>query len=127
MSGREVESNAMVRVAQKRSASGLRSQDAGSTFDSQLIFNAADAGNQADDRFREMNIEIVTDDVPARIGSGVAQQAAEKPREILFRPGIADHPLDLASGDIEGGDQGLSAVALVFEFSSFDLAWHLSQ
>jgi len=64
-----------------------------------------------------MNIEIVTDDVPARVGSGVAQQATEKPREILFRPGVADDTLNLASGDIEGGDQGLSAMALVFEFA----------
>jgi hypothetical protein len=40
---------------------------------------------------------------------------AEKPREILFRPGIAYDAFDLASGDVESGDQGLSAVALIFE------------
>ena len=31
---------------------------------------------------------------------------------------------DLASGDVESGDQGLSAVALIFEPASLDLARH---
>src|SRR3974377_2427733 len=73
-----------------------------------------------------MNVEIVRDDVPARGGSGAAQQAAEKAREILLRPSVADHPLALAS-HIERGDQGLSAVALVFEFAPFDFARHHRQ
>ena len=104
MSGREVESNPMIRVAQKCSASRLRSQNAGSAFDPEVIFNPAESGDQANDRFREMNVEIVTDDVPARCGSGAAQQAPEEPRKILFCSGIADHSLDIASGDIERGD-----------------------
>src|SRR3974377_2341236 len=74
-----------------------------------------------------MNVEIVRDDVPARGGSGAAQQAAEKAREILLRPSVADDTLDLASGHIERGDQGLSAVALVFEFAPFDFARHHRQ
>src|SRR5262249_40947417 len=74
-----------------------------------------------------MNVEIVRDDVPARGGIGAAQQAAEKPREILFRPSVADDTLDLASGHIERGDQGLSAVTFVFEFAPFDLARHHRQ
>jgi len=41
--------------------------------------------------------------------STVAQQPAEKSREILFGPGITDHAFDLAGGDVEGGNQGLSA------------------
>ena len=38
---------------------------------------------------------------------------AEKPREILFRPDIANDAFDLASCDVESGDQGLSAVYLL--------------
>ena len=44
------------------------------------------------------------------------------PCEIPFGPGVADNALNLSGGDVESGDQGLSAVALVFELAAFDLA-----
>ncbi len=56
------------------------------------------------------------------LGGGARQQAAEKARKILFGPGIADHAFDLAGGDIEGGNQGLSAVAAILELTPLDLA-----
>ena len=56
------------------------------------------------------------------LGAALAQQAAEKARKILFGPGIADHAFDLAGGDIEGRDQGLSAVAAILELTPLDLA-----
>ena len=36
-------------------------------------------------------------------GGTATQQPAEKSREILLRPGVADHAFDLAGGDVEGG------------------------
>ena len=71
--------------------------------------------------FRKVDVEIVADNGPVCGGSGAAEQVAEKPREILFRPGIANDAFDLASGDVESGDQGLSAVALIFELASLTL------
>jgi substrate-binding family protein len=64
-----------------------------------------------------VDVEIVTDDVPSGIESTVAQLPADKSREILFGPDIADHAFDLASGDVEGGDQGLSAMAAILELT----------
>ena len=47
---------------------------------------------------------------------------AEKARKILFGPGIADHAFDLAGGNIEGRNQGLGAMTVIFEFTPLDLA-----
>jgi hypothetical protein len=68
------------------------------------------------------NVEIVADDVPPGVTGSAAQHVAEKTREILLSPCIADHPFDLAGGDIESGDQGLSAVTPVLELAPLDLA-----
>jgi hypothetical protein len=56
------------------------------------------------------------------MGCGAAQQAVEKSRKILFGARVADHARDLAGGDIEAGDQGLGAVAAVFELAPLDFA-----
>src|SRR5579863_3534798 len=85
------------------------------------------AGNQANDGLGEVDVEIVADDIPAGIGGNAAQQAAEKPCEVILRPGIADHAFDCAGGDVEGGDQGLSAMTAVLELTPFDLARHHRQ
>ena len=67
-----------------------------------------------------MDVEIVADNGPVCGGSGAAEQVAEKPREILFRPGNA-YDASTRQADVESGDQGLSAVALIFELASLDL------
>jgi hypothetical protein len=68
-----------------------------------------------------VNVEIVANDVPPHIDSGAAEQVAETSREILLRPGVADRPLDLAGGNVESGDQGLSAVTAVLELTQCGL------
>src|SRR6185369_15641558 len=57
------------------------------------------------------DIEIVADDMPAGLGGGATEQAAEKSRKILFGSGTADYAFDLAGGYIEGCNQGLSAMS----------------
>src|ERR1700732_1434267 len=86
-----------------------------------------ETGNEADDGLRKVDVEIVADNVPLCGGSGTAEQLAEKPREILFRPGIAYDASDPARGDVKSSDKGLSAVALIFELASLDLARHQRQ
>src|ERR1700730_4143060 len=75
----------------------------------------------------KVDVEIVADNVPLCGGSGAAEQVAEKSREILFRPGIAYDAFDPARGDVKSSDKGLSAVALIFELASLDLARHQRQ
>src|ERR1700730_1386865 len=82
-----------------------------SAVDAELALETAGARNKANDGLGEVDVEIVADDVPPSVGGGAVQQAAEKSGEILLSPGIADHAFDLAGGNVEGRDQGLSAVA----------------
>src|ERR1700720_612890 len=114
----------MLRVAQECFSGRLGCEHARLSFDAKLELEAADTGNEAHDGLRKVDVEIVADNGPVCGGSGAAEQVAEKPREILFRPGIANDAFDLASADVESGDQGLSAVALIFELASLDLARH---
>src|SRR3974390_3503199 len=127
MFGREVEGDAMLRVAQERFSCHLGCEHTRLSFNAELKLEAAGARNEADDGLREVNVEIVADNVPLCSGSGTAEQAAEKPREILFGPGVADNACHLSRADVESGDQGLSAVALVLELAAFDLARHHRQ
>src|SRR6202022_3704045 len=85
------------------------------------------ARNETNDGLGEVDVEIVADDIPPGVGGGAAQHLAEKSRKILLGPGVADHPLDLAGGDVESGDQGLSAMAAVLELAPLDLARHHRQ
>ena len=117
----------MVGLAQERLAGGLGREHARLAFDAELALETAVAGNEANDGLGEVDVEIVADDVPASVGSVAAEHAAEKSREILFGPGIADHAFDLAGGDVESGDQGLSAMAAVLELAPLDLARHHRQ
>src|ERR1700738_1818405 len=50
-----------------------------------------------------------------------------RPREILFRPVIAYDAFHPARGDVKSSDKGLSAVALIFDLASLDLARHQRQ
>lgn len=102
-----MQGNAMLRIAQERFPCRLRCEYARPAFDAEFDLEAAGTSNEADDGLREMDVEIVADDVPLCSGSGTAEQAAEKPREILFGPGVADNARNLSRGDVESGDQGL--------------------
>ena len=104
MLGREVEGDAMVRLAQECLTGELGSKHTGLAFDAEVALEAAMAGNEADDGFGEVNVEIVADDVPPRVGGGAVEQGAEKSREVLLGTGIADHAFDLTGGDVEGCD-----------------------
>src|SRR5438477_4018002 len=119
-----MEGDAMVWLAQKRHTGGLGREHARPAFDAELALETAEARHKANDGLGEVDVEIVADDVPPSVGGGAVQQAAEEAREILLSPGIADHTFDLAGGNVEGRDQGLSAVAVILEFPPLDLARH---
>ena len=87
----------MLRVAQECFSGRFGCEHAGLSFDAKLELEAGDTGNEADDGFRKVDVEIVADNVPLCGGSGAAEQVTEKPREILFRPGIACDAFDPAS------------------------------
>src|ERR1700674_679897 len=84
--GREVEDDAMVSLAQKRFAGCLGSKHAGLAFDAEFAVEAAMLRNEANDGLGEVDVEVVTDDIPPCVGGGAAQQGVEKTRKILFGP-----------------------------------------
>ena len=117
----------MLRVAQECFTRPLGSEHARFAFDAEVGLEAAGASNEADDGLGVVDVEIVADNVPPCVGSGATEQVAEKSREILFRPCIADHTLDCAGGNVESGNQGLSAMTAVLELAPFHLARHHRQ
>src|SRR5205823_231257 len=68
--GREVKGDAMLRVAQECFSGRLGCEDARLSFDAEFDLEAAGAGNKADDGLREVDVEIVANDVPPCGGSG---------------------------------------------------------
>src|SRR3984893_2095114 len=112
----------IVFLTQKRFAGCFGSEHAGLAFDAKVVVEAAMLCNQANDRLREVDVEVVADNIPPCDGGGAAQQAVEKARKILRGAPVADHAADLAGGPIETGNQGLRAVAAIFELAQLDLA-----
>src|SRR5579864_1331683 len=127
MPGREVKDDLMVRLAQKSLTCCFGSEHPRLAFDAEPVLETAVASNYANDGLGEVDVEIVADDVPPGGGGGATQQAAEKSGEILLGARVAAHAFDLAGGDIEGSDQGLSAVAAILELAPLDLAGHHRQ
>src|SRR5258708_19891862 len=108
-----MEGDAVLGLTQEGGAGDLGSEHAGLALDAELVLEPAVASHEPDDGLGKVDIEIVADDIPPKVGGGAAQQAAEKAREILFGPGITNHAFDLAGGNIEGRNQGLSAIAAI--------------
>src|SRR4051812_15791749 len=114
----------MLGAAQECFSGRLGGEYARLSFNAEIDLEAAGACDEANNRFGKVDIEIVANDVPLCGGNGTAEQATKKAREVLFRPGVADNALDFASADVESGDQGLGAVALIFKLASLDFARH---
>jgi hypothetical protein len=69
MLGGKVEGDAVSGVAQEGFARRQRFEDAGLALHSKLLVQAAAAGDQPDHALREVDVEVVADDVPAgRVG-----------------------------------------------------------
>src|ERR1700733_10770158 len=99
----------MVFLTQKRFAGCFGSEHAGLAFDAKVVVEAAMLCNQENDRLREVDVEVVADNIPPCDGGGAAQQTVEKSRKIRLGALVADHAADLAGGHIETGNQGLRA------------------
>ena len=61
------------------------------------------------------------------VGAALLSRRRRNRAKILFGPGVTDSARKLSRGDVESGDQRLSAMALVFELAAFDLAPHHRQ
>jgi hypothetical protein len=68
-----------------------------------------------------MGVEIVGNDVPACGQRRGREQALQEAGIVLLGARVTDRADELACGDIEGRDQGLGAVADIFELTPHDL------
>lgn len=116
----EVEADPVADVAQERFACLFRFQNAAFALLPEIGVDAAMSGNQTHHTFGEVGVEIVANDAPLSVWRSF-QKAVEKGGEICFGTAIADCFTHFAGDDIEGGNQGLGAVAPVFKFLSLDL------
>ena len=101
----------MTGIAQECGPAGPRLQGADLSLYPKILLQAAVAGHA----FREMDVEVVADDVPADIAGSAREQILEEAGKVLLGTTLADRALNLPGGDVEAGDQGLGAVAAVLE------------
>ena len=86
-----------------------------------VFVDAAEPGHEADNAFGHMGVEVVADDFPSR-GVGVrGEQRLKVSHEIGLGATVTHGALDFAGDNIESGDQGLRAVADIFELAPLHL------
>jgi hypothetical protein len=122
MLGGEVEDDAVLGIAQKRLPARHRLQDAALALDPEILLQAAVARDQPDHAFREVDVEVVADEVPADVPGRAREQLIEEAGEVLLGAALADGALHAPGGDVEAGDQGLGPMAAVLELLPLHVA-----
>ncbi len=89
-------------------------------FPPQILGNTAAAGNNPDHALGEMNVQIVSHDLPLDIGCGTVEHPLKESREVGFAPVLADPAGNLSGRHVEPGDQRLGPMADILELPPFD-------
>ena len=110
-----MEDDAVTGIAQECGPAGPRLQGADLSLYPKILLQAAVAGHQADHAFREMDVEVVADDVPADVAGHAREQILKEAGEVSLGAALADRAANLPGGDVEAGDHGLGTVATVLE------------
>ncbi len=116
---REVEGNPVALIAEKGLTGFHRLQDATFAFDPEIVIDPAMPGNNSDDVLRQVGVQVIGDDFPFCRGRFAGNEVIEESREVVLRAAGPDPARYLSCGHIEGGDQGLRAMADVFVFAPF--------
>ena len=72
-----------------------------------IVMLAAVAGNQTHDTLGDVGVKVVANDAPFLVRRAAAEDGVEEGDEVLFGAPFADNALELASGDVKGGNEGL--------------------
>ena len=113
----------MTGIAQERLPGRHGLKNAGFSLFAEIVLNATKPRHETDEAFGHVRIEFVADDAPRRGWRRRGKQVRHECGEVLLGARIADRAADRAGYDIEPRDQGLCAMAFVFELSPFDVAW----
>lgn len=115
MLGREVKDDAMARITEETAAGGHGFEDAVAALDIEVTLEADGLGDEAHERLRAVDVEIVRDQMPLGAGGPLSDQHGEIGGEILVGKGVAEPIRNLPGDDAEGGDEDQRAVADVLE------------
>lgn len=117
---REMKDNAMRWVSQESLPGRYGLEDSALSFDPEITFKTDRFGDQMDDRFGGMCVQMIHD--PMRLGDVRArcQVRAEEVREVCFCSRWSESGTHLPSDDVEPGNEGLGAVTDVLKLATFD-------
>ena len=123
MFGGRHEANTMARIGEKRRACAHGGEMAAFAFDAQVFLDATLLSHQAHQRLGLVGIELIGDKEPGGLWIGL-DGLGDVSGEVRFGARGSDAwGNDLTRGHVEIGDQTLRAMAAVFEFHAFYLAW----
>ena len=110
-------------VGSERKAARVAHRSQMTTFalDTQILLDATLRGDQAHQRLGLMGVELIGDKDPSRLWITL-DGLGDVGSEVGFGAGGSNAGChDLSAGDIQIGDQRLGAMALIFEFLTFDV------
>lgn len=117
------EANPMRCISQEPLASPLRLEDAATPLDAEFDVDAAAPGDQANQSFGHVRVELVSDEYPASVRVGIDRRFNVSD-EIYFGAGRADRRFaDAPLGDVPVCHQAQRAVPDVFELDKLVLPW----
>lgn len=114
---REVEGDAVSGIAEKGFTGFHGVQDASFSLQPEVLLDTIVFGNQSDDAFGQVGVQVVRDDFPFCTGWLAGDQALEECGVVLLCAPRANPAQNPSRGNIEGGDQGLRTMADVFVFA----------
>lgn len=122
MFGRIDKTDTMAGIPEKGGTRGHRLENARLVFDAQLIGQMTKLGDQPDQTFGLMGIELIQNKGPCRVGIG-GDGLGHGSDEIGFGAGRANGGChNLSGGDVQIGNQGLGALSNLLKFALFDLS-----
>lgn len=117
-----VKDHRLVWLGEKRLAGGHRLQEARLAFYAQFDIQPTEFRGGADQGFGLVRVELVQDEMIHPVAGVELDHPLDKAGEVRLGACVSDPSTHLAGGDLEGGDQGLGAVASVLELHGHRLA-----
>jgi len=109
-------------IGEEGGAGRHRVQDARLALDAEIVGQAAAGGDESDQGFGLVGVEVVGEEEPTRVGVGVDGLSDVRGEVLLGAARAKGGGKDRPGGDVEGGDQAEGAVADVLVFAAFGAA-----
>ncbi len=121
VSGGIHEANAMARVGEKGCTSAHAGEMTPFAFDAEILLDGTPLCYQAHQRFRLMDVELISDKDPGSVRIGLEGLGDVSGKVGFGARGSNAGSHDVSGRDIQVGDQTLRAMAAIFKFLSLDV------